>query len=89
MRMESIFIVLTVIALAVVPYTPAAAESPSDAPYIDEGRIVRSDAETDMQSPGLKAYDSSVKNFIIRWPSPGVVPLFTVTSQVCVAGEYW
>jgi len=70
MRMESIFIVLTVIALAVVPYTPAAAESPSDAPYIDEGRIVRSDAETDMQSPGLKAYDSSVKNFIIRWLAP-------------------
>ncbi len=67
MRIETISAVLAVTALAVVPCTPAAAEAPTGEPYIDGGRIVSPVIETEMQSPGLKGYDSSTKNFITRW----------------------
>lgn len=67
MRMQTLSIVLTAAAIAVVPCNPSAAEAPGDEPYVDGGRIVYPTIETEMQSPGLKAYDSSAKNFITRW----------------------
>lgn len=70
MRMQSIPVVLTAAALAVIPCNPAAAELPGGEPYVDEGRIVRSDVESETRTPGVKAYDSSAKNFIIRWLAP-------------------
>lgn len=67
MRIQTLSVVLVAAALAVVPCNPAAAETPGDAPYIDGGRIVYPAIETEMQTPGLKAYDTSAKNFITRW----------------------
>jgi hypothetical protein len=70
MHIRTLSIILTATALAVLPFNLGAAEPPSDAPYVDGGRIVYPVVETEMQSPSLKTFDSSAKNFITRWLAP-------------------
>jgi len=61
---------LAAVLLTVVICNPAGAEVPTDRPIIDEGRIIRPAAETEMIHALGKSYDSSALNFVTRWLSP-------------------
>ena len=56
--------------LAVTLCNPTGADASSAEPIIDEGRIIRVGSEPAASAAPNKIYDSSAKNFIIRWLTP-------------------
>jgi hypothetical protein len=70
MHIRSKTVLLAAALLAVCISNPVGAEPSTAGPSIDEGRIIRPEPAPAAGTAAGKIYDSSAKNFMIRWLAP-------------------